>query len=472
MKDVQLITYPDSLGGSLAGLDSLLGGSLQGLFPGGVHILPPFPSTGDRGFAPVTYHEIDPSFGTWNDMERIAEKLPVMVDVMVNHISSSSRYFRDYLLHGSRSAYADMFIPLEKIWPDGRVPREDIEKLSLRRSSPFSRYTLADGKETVLWTTFGRSNPSDQVDVDVFSPVTRSMLAETLQVLGSHGVGSVRLDAAAYVTKQAGTDCFFLEPTLFDFLSWIEKEAKASGMNILPEIHAPLDKQRRLTSRGYASYDFVSPFLILDALESGSPRQLVRYIRKRPAPMITMLDCHDGVPVYPDVRWLISPEDIRRTVAVAERRGANFSRLHPDSVGEDGIAIHQINGTYFSLLDCNEEAYLAARALQLFLPGTPQVYYLGLLMGKNSSRAMEEQGDGRAVNRRNYPLSEVETALRGSAAERQMELIRLRNTHPAFSGELEMHEENDQLELIRRSGPRSCALTVSFRNASWSIQGD
>ena len=66
----QLLTYPDSLGGDLQGLGDLLDGPLTGLFRG-VHILPPFPSSGDRGFAPITYREIEPRFGTWADIGRI-----------------------------------------------------------------------------------------------------------------------------------------------------------------------------------------------------------------------------------------------------------------------------------------------------------------------------------------------------------------------------------------------------------------
>ena len=57
----QLLTYPDSLGGDLLGASpTFWTGPLDGLFRG-VHILPPFPSSGDRGFAPLTYREIDPT---------------------------------------------------------------------------------------------------------------------------------------------------------------------------------------------------------------------------------------------------------------------------------------------------------------------------------------------------------------------------------------------------------------------------
>ena len=80
--------------------------------------MPPFPSSGDRGFAPLTYMEIDPKFGSWEDIREIGEKYPVLLDLIINHISSKSSYFQDYLRNGYNSAYADLFIPIEKYWPD------------------------------------------------------------------------------------------------------------------------------------------------------------------------------------------------------------------------------------------------------------------------------------------------------------------------------------------------------------------
>lgn len=70
---VQLITYPNSLGGNLRHLEEALDECFPQVFEGGIHILPPFPSSGDRGFAPLTYLEIDPAFGTWEDIRRLGE---------------------------------------------------------------------------------------------------------------------------------------------------------------------------------------------------------------------------------------------------------------------------------------------------------------------------------------------------------------------------------------------------------------
>ncbi len=118
-------------------------------------------------------------------------------------------------------------------------------------------------------------------------------------------------------------------------------------------------------------------------------------------------------------------------------RGANVSPLL--SVGGQPARTceaHQVNITYYSALGEDDTAYLLARALQLFAPGIPQVYYVGLLAGKNDARAVAAAGDGRAINRHNYTAGEAERDLRKPVVQRLLALIRLRNEHPAFRGAL------------------------------------
>jgi hypothetical protein len=67
---VNLITYPDSLGSNLLELHYVLRRYLEHAV-GGVHLLPFYPSSADRGFSPLTYDEVDPAFGTWGDIEMI-----------------------------------------------------------------------------------------------------------------------------------------------------------------------------------------------------------------------------------------------------------------------------------------------------------------------------------------------------------------------------------------------------------------
>ncbi len=59
-----LITYSDSMGKNIKETHEVLNNYI-GKAIGGVHLLPFFPSTGDRGFAPYDYTVVDPAFGDW-----------------------------------------------------------------------------------------------------------------------------------------------------------------------------------------------------------------------------------------------------------------------------------------------------------------------------------------------------------------------------------------------------------------------
>lgn len=464
MRGVQLITYPDSLGGSLATLRSLLQGALRGYFTEGVHILPPYPSSGDRGFAPITYATIDKAYGSWADIEEIGKTHRVIVDLMANHLSRLSEQFQNYLCLGKASPYANMFIQSEKIWPHGPIPQSDLDKIFLRRSSPFSTYQRTEGKPITVWTTFGSTDPSEQIDLDIHAKETRQFLTDLLHHFHSHTVSSLRLDAVAYVTKKAGTDCFFVEPDIFDFLTWLQEKADENNLTLLPEIHAPLAIQDRLSENGYWSYDFASPFLILDALINHNAEHLIQYHHKRPLNMFTMLDCHDGIPVYPDIRTLLPEENILRTAEHTKKFGANFSPLlstKKDNT-EESISIHQINATYLSALGNDNKAYLAARAIQLFLPGIPQVYYVGLLAGENAPACIEQQKDKRAINRKNYSVQEIQEALTKNIVQQQLAFIELRNTHPAFEGTHSITDSEENLVIEWIQDAHVCRLSVNM----------
>src|SRR3972149_2442503 len=140
--EAQLITYPDSLGGNLGPLRYILQTHFPGLFGSGIHILPPFPSSGDRGYAPLTHLDIASAFGTWEDVRRVGDESSILLDLVVNHVSAESIYFQDFLKNGRKSEYADLFIPATKIWPAGDPPPHEIERMDLRRREAFSDFTI------------------------------------------------------------------------------------------------------------------------------------------------------------------------------------------------------------------------------------------------------------------------------------------------------------------------------------------
>ncbi len=442
---VQLITYADSLGGNLNALKRVLDTHFKGLFAGGIHILPPFPSTGDRGFSPVSYFQIEPAFGSWEDIQALARDHDILLDLMVNHISSQSTYFLDFLKNGSKSDCADMFLPVQKIWPDGKPKKEDLKKIFLRRMVPFSDFMVGEGEKQTLWTTFGEGDPSDQVDVDVHSPVTQALFTRIIEFFHANQVKIIRLDAVGYVIKKAGTSCFFVEPEIYQFMDWIRDVAAKNEIELLPELHDEYATQHELTEHGYWMYDFILPYLILETLIQKHSRKLKEYLKIRPSRQFTMLDCHDGIPVKPDLNGFYHPEDVRELVDVCVQRGADLSRvLSTEHKDADGFDVHQICGTYYSMLNEDDQAYFAARAIQLFTPGIPQIYYVGLLAGSNDVAAVEQSGERREINRHSYTLEEIEREVERPVVKRLLRLIEFRNTYPAFDGECQVGDGSDQ----------------------------
>jgi sucrose phosphorylase len=442
---VQLITYPDSLGCDLKELGNVLDKYFPNTFEGGIHILPPFPSSGDRGFAPLTYLEIEPKFGSWKDIKNIGKKSPIILDLIINHISSKSSYFQDYLQNGCNSAYVDLFIPIEKYWPNGNPPKEEIEKLFLRRPSPFSDYLIQEtGEVKTLWTTFGKTTPSEQVDIDVNSKTARNLIAECMAKFNKNNVKIVRLDAVGYVIKKIGTSCFFVEPEIFHFLDWLKGIADSLDIELLPELHADFSNQRKLSEKGYWIYDFILPYMVLEALTFKNSKKLKEYLAIRPHKQFTMLDCHDGIPVIPDLTRYFEVESAKNLIQICLQRGGNLSRIFsPNFKDPDGFDVHQIRGTYYSLLGCDNHAYLAARAIQFFVPGIPQVYYVGLLAGENDKVGAERSGDGRVINRHNYSIQEIDQEVRRPIVKDLIKLIQFRNSHPAFNGNLTLNRCSD-----------------------------
>ncbi|WP_342424012.1 sucrose phosphorylase [Paenibacillus sp. FSL E2-0178] len=469
---VQLITYPDSLGGDLNTLHHVLNKHFSDVFEGGIHILPPFPSSGDRGFAPLTYLEIEPSFGSWEDIKAIGENYDILVDLMVNHISQQSSYFQDFLEKGRDSEYADLFLTLDKIWPNGEPLQQDIEKMFLRRPLPYSTFAIRNsGKEERVWTTFGKTDPSEQIDLDIGSEKTKELLTRFFENFQKNNIKIVRLDAVGYVIKKRGTSCFFVEPDIYSFLDWIMDMAKRMNIELLPEVHSHYSIQHKLAEHGFWIYDFILPYRVLEALINRSSEELSEYLKSRPHKQFTLLDCHDGIPVKPDMDGLIDTNEAKNLVNHCVERGANLSLIVSDEhKDEDGFDVHQIRCTFYDALDRNDDAYLAARAIQFFTPGVPQVYYVGLFAGENDYGLANLTGEGRDINRHNYSLDEIELAVEKLIVQRLLKLIRFRNNHNAFNGKFsDITAQSDELKLSWQHETTSCELHVNLKNYNTTI---
>jgi len=428
--EIQLIAYPDSLGGNLEALHQALREHFEGVI-GGVHILPFYPSTSDRGFSPTTHLEVDSNFGDWKDVERIGESVDLMADLVVNHVSCQSEYFRDYLTKGDASEYKDFFIDEEKFFAGAQPNEDDIAALYRPRpESPFREHTFGDGTKKKLFSTFS----IDQIDLDTENPEVLSLLASYIDQLADAGVDLLRLDALGYARKRRGTNSFMI-PETYEFIQWLAEKAHARGVAILPEIHAHYTEQQKLAAADGVDYvyDFGLPMLVLFTIFFGDTRPLERWMEIRPANAITVLDTHDGIGVV-DANGLLTDEEIDRTLHLLRVHGGN-AMLRATGTNSDNVDIYQMNVTYYSALGRSAEGYLLARAIQFFAPGIPQVYYVGALAGKNDEEKLNATGVGRDINRHDYTLEEIARECERDVVRWLFALMRFRNTYPAFGGE-------------------------------------
>jgi len=146
-------------------------------------------------------------------------------------------------------------------------------------------------------------------------------------------------------------------------------------------------------------------------------------------------------------------------------RGSNLSLIMSDEYkAEDGFDVHQIRCSYYSVLNCEDDAYLAARAIQFFAPGVPQVYYVGLLAGKNDEENVKKTGEGREINRHNFSLEEIEKSLTQDVVKRLLTLIRFRNEYSAFNGQFKVLDSSrDEIKLFWQKDDKYCKLSIDLK---------
>ncbi|MDP9901880.1 sucrose phosphorylase [Variovorax ginsengisoli] len=462
---VQLITYADRLAGDIPGLAALLGGSLSEAI-GGVHVLPFFdPIDGaDAGFDPSDHTAVDARLGTWADVRALGEQVEVMADLIVNHVSDASPQFQDFLRRGDASPHAGMFLTFGSVFPDGATEQELLRIYRPRPGLPLTAVTLDNGDKRLLWTTF----TPRQVDIDVNHPQGQAYLRAILERFHASGVRAIRLDAAGYAIKKAGTSCFMI-PETFDFIETLSQEARSLGMEVLVEIHSYYQTQIEIAAKVDRVYDFALPPLVLHALFQADAAPLARWLAMSPRNAVTVLDTHDGIGVI-DVGadavtgrpGLLAPEAIDALVETIHVNSAGQSRQATGAAASN-LDLYQVNCTYYDALARDDEAYLVARAIQFFAPGVPQVYYVGLLGGVNDMALLERTHVGRDINRHHYDADEVRKCLEAPPVRRLLALAAWRNAHPAFAGEFRLlPAQPGHLSMVWTQGDSQARLDVDL----------
>ena len=492
-----LNAYPDSLGGTLTDIASLLEKKeMQGAFRS-FYILPSvFTTDLDRGFSVISY-DLDQHLTAPGDMDRLKSLgLDLKLDFILNHLSVQSPQFQDMIEKGDQSAYRDFFINWNAFWEGkgqmteaGYIQPDEkyIQDMFFRKPGlPILMVQFPDGKEVPYWNTFyqevktdpatGRRSYLGQMDVNILSPLVWQYYEEVLDKLASYGASIVRLDAFGYASKIAGRRNFMNEPETWEILERIRQMAEKRGLTLLPEIHAAYGEgsYKTLAGKGYMTYDFFLPGLLIDAIENHDASYLLRWAKEQKENgirCVNMLGCHDGIPLL-DLKGLVPDERIQQLIDLIVSRGGMIKNLH----GKKDM-YYQVNATYFSALGCDERKLLLARALQLFMPGKPQIWYLDLFAGENDLAAVARGGGAghKEINRTNLTRDEIEKRLQWPIVQKQLELLKIRNGCGAFGFDAEMACEapdGHTLSVTWEHQGKRASLRANLKTCAFTVTAD
>jgi sucrose phosphorylase len=362
------------------------------------------------------------------------------------------------ILYASAQKLADT---VNKAISEGKKPSE----IEFGR---FARY-----RKNVIDMLESRRKYLGQMDLNIKSPLVWEFYEDTLKKLARYGAEIIRLDAFAYASKEPGAKNFLNDPGTWELLGRIKVLADKCGLTLLPEIHSKYEEKihEKLAEEGYMTYDFFLPGLIIDALERNTNEFLIKWIRdlqEKGIRVVNMLGCHDGIPLL-DLKGLIADEQIERLIEIVVKRGGYVKDLH----GKKNI-YYQVNATYYSALGEDDAKLLLARAIQIFMPGKPQVWYLDLLAGKNDHAAVEKAGPRghKEINRTNLTLEQACKGLEKNVVRQQLSLLRFRNSFPAFGFDAKfkiLDSEPEILKLCWENNGCAATLEANLKNYSYNI---
>lgn len=414
-RDVVLITYADQV--RMEGL-SPIQAQTKFLIDHGldqrircVHLLPFCPFTSDDGFSVTDYLAVDPDSGSWEDIDQMGQSFDLMYDLVLNHSSQQHEWFQEYLKGNPQ--YSNFYIDQD--------PTTDLSAVVRPRSLPLlTQFNSADGQKNI-WTTFSE----DQVDLNYANPHVMLAMIETLVEYARRGARIIRLDAIAFLWKQAGTTCLHLPQTHAAVqLMRSVLDLAAPGTLVLTETNVPHQENISYfgdgTNEAHMVYQFSLPPLLLDAIHSGDTTILRDWLKTLEPPtdrttFFNFTASHDGIGVRP-LEGIVPANRVEKLVEIVHRHGGRVS-MRRNADGSESP--YELNITYLEAVADSTSVsaaehsrrFLATQAIMLSMQGMPAIYFHSLVGSPNDQQGVEESGQNRRINRHKYQRSELEAKL-------------------------------------------------------------
>ncbi len=482
-KDSLVITYGNSIvDGAHKPLDLLrdfLQRNLKGVI-NGVHILPFFPFTSDDGFAVSDYRAVNPVLGDWPDIARIGGEFKLMSDLVLNHVSSQSHWFNEYLQ--DHEPYNRYFFEAS--------PEDDLSLVVRPRTHPLLRPSETANGTRHVWCTFSH----DQVDLDFRNP---EVLLEFLSIMRMHidqGVRILRLDAVAFVWKEVGTNCIHLPQThAIVRMMRLLCDYDHDPIILLTETNVPNAENLSYfgnRNKAHVVYNFSLPPLLLHAMLSGSARYLNRWQATMPP---AQLGCaylnfsasHDGIGMRPAEGIL--PEEEKAAVIDTVRAFGGEVSMRALEGGKESP--YELNITFFDAMKGTLEGadewhiarFLASQTIVMSLEGIPAFYIHSLLATPNDHEKVTRTGMKRAINRHHwdYPTLRSLLADPDSATNQVLHALRariqLRAKQPAFhpnATQFTLHGDDRIFGIWRQSLDRDQSIFALHNVSADAVEID
>lgn len=456
-KDAVLITYADMVqdgeNSPLSVLHNFSNRYLRGTI-NTIHLLPFYPWSSDDGFSVIDYRQVAEENGTWQDVKNIEQDFSLMFDFVLNHCSSKSQWFKDYVSG----------IEPEKNYFVEADPKEDLSAVTRPRASPLLTKVQTRGGTKHVWTTFS----ADQVDLNWKSP---DLLFEFIDILFYYltmGAKILRLDAVAFMWKEIGTNCLH-RPETHELVKLFRDivEIVAPQTIILTETNVPHEENISYFGKGdeaHMVYQFSLPPLLLHGLLNGNSEHLTKWASDLPKlkPGCTFFNftaSHDGIGVRP-LQGILDDNELDKLMQMMEARGG---KVNWKSNSDGSKSPYELNITYYEAMSDPQDAtlgmrrFLCSQALALCLQGVPAVYFHSLVGELNNYDGVKKTKQNRTINRKKWDLEDLTSKIENPKTHHAkvfniyQKLLRHRTNQQAF--------DPDASQEIHDLGPDFFALT-------------
>lgn len=444
-----------------------------------VHILPFFPYSSDDGFSVINYYQVRDDLGKWEDIESMKKGFGLAADLVINHISSKSAWFQNFL--NGTDPGKDYFIE--------ENPEKDLSSVVRPRSTPLlTPFETTDGKKYV-WTTFS----NDQIDLDFHNPEVFLEMLEILLFYLSKGIRVIRMDAIAFLWKENGTSCLHLPQThetvkfyrdVFDYLG--------PDFVLLTETNVPNKENLSYFGKGDEAnmiYQFSLPPLLLYSFFSENSHFLNEWGGALPEPpeeatFFNFTASHDGIGVRP-LEGIVPEKQKLQLFENVKNLGGQISTK---SNADGSTSPYEMNITYLDALkktkyaseELQNRRFISSQTVMAAFKGVPAFYIHSLIGTTNDYEGYKKTGRARTLNRKKWSEQEINENLENGSHHQEIltrlkKMISVRRKQSAFHPDADQkwHHINDDFIAFRRIGEKQeifCITNVTSRSRGLTIE--